>query len=192
MNYYELEGCVMRARNGNKAELLKILEQFKPLIIKNAKSIYIKNFDFYDLVQIGYVELINAVASYRKGSLTFAAYAATIIKNSYIDYIRENSCLELSLNAPINGEAGAGLEFIDIIEATEAVEDGIIDAENITELRKEVSRLPSDEMELVIMHYYSGISLKVFAEKKGLTYLQAYRKRDMVIKKLRKALEKRR
>lgn len=192
MNCYELEGCVLRARNGNKAELLKILEQFKPLIIKNAKSIYIKNYDFYDLIQIGYVELINAVASYRKGSFTFAAYAAKAIKNSYINYLRVNSCWELSLNTPINGEAGAGLEFIDTIEGTEAVEDGIIGAENIKELRKEISRLPSDEMELVIMLYYSGIPIKVFAEKKGLTYQQAYRKRDMVLKKLRKALEKRR
>lgn len=191
MNYYELEACVIRAKNGSKAELLKILEGFTPIIMKNAKIVKIRDYDFYDLVQLGYVALINAVAKYRKGSNTFAGYAKKTIQNSYASCLRDCNSNELSLNMPLNEEFGGVEEFIDTLEGSERIEDEIVWAENIKELRNVVAKLPGDEQEFVIMLYYCGISIKVYAKKKGLTCLQAYRKRERVLKKLRIAMEMR-
>jgi RNA polymerase sporulation-specific sigma factor len=186
MNHFEIEACVIRAKNGNKEELLKLMEQYKPFIIKTAKGFNLKGYDMYDLVQIGYVALINAVSKYRTGSNTFSTYAYNSIKNTFRYTARGNNKHEgeLSLNAPLDSEEGSGTQFIDFIEAPEDFEEDILKREEILALRKAVSKLPSEEMELIIMVYYSGASLKTFAEKKGLNYGQAVRMKNRILKRL--------
>lgn len=192
MNHYEIEACVIRAKNGNKEELLKLMEQFRPFIFKTARDFNIKNYDMYDLAQIGYVALINAAAKYRTGSNTFSSYAYNSIKNAFIYTSRQNAkyTSELSLNKTLNSEEDSDTEFIESIEGLENVEEDIISAENMSELKRAVSKLPSEEMELVIMVYYSGISLKTYADKKGISYQRANRKRNKILEKLRGYIKK--
>jgi RNA polymerase sporulation-specific sigma factor len=186
MNHYEIEACVIRAKNGNREELLKILEQFKPFIFKTAKTFNIKDYDTYDLVQIAYVALINAVAKYRTDSHTFCTYAYNSIKNAFRYTARQNAkySTELSLNTPVSSDGNLNTEFLDCIQSPENFEEHLLDAERLQEVRKAVSKLPADEMELVIMVYYSGISIKTYAEKKGLNYNQAIRKKNRILEKL--------
>lgn len=188
MNHYEIEACVIRAKNGNKEELLKIIEQYKPFIFKTAREYNIKGYDLYDLVQIGYVTLINSVAKYRTGSNTFSTYAYNSIKNGFRYIARQNKkhSGDLSLNSPLDGESEYGTEFIDFIADPEDFEEDIVSAEEIKELRKVVSKLPSDEMDFIIMVYYSGASIKTYAEKNGLSYQQAVRKKNRILEKLRR------
>lgn len=190
MNHYEIEACITRAKKGNQEELIKILEQYKPFIIKTARQFNIKNCDLYDLVQICYVTLINAVAKYRTGSNTFSTYAFNSIKNALKYTARQNSKAdtELSLNTTLNSEEDGGSEFMDFIESPENLEENLLEAFRYRELRKAVSKLPADEMELVIMVYYSGASIKTYAEKKGLSYQQSVRKKNRVLQKSGKQL----
>jgi hypothetical protein len=51
-------------------------------------------------------------------------------------------------------------------------------------LIKAASKLPSKEMELIIIVYYSGASLKIFAEKKRMNYGQAVRMKNRILKRL--------
>lgn len=186
MNHFEIEASVIRAKNGNKEELLKVMEQYKPFIIKTASGYNIKGFDMYDMVQIGYVTLINAVAKYRVGSNTFSTYAFNSIKNAFRYTARQNlkKSGELSLNTPLEGSFEHGTEFIDFLEDPGNLEEEIIKREELLKLRKAVSRLPMDEMELIVMVYYTGASLKTYAEKKGLGYQQAVRKKNRILDKL--------
>lgn len=186
MNHYEIEASVIRAKNGNREELLKLLEQYKPFIFKTARSFNIIDCDLYDCAQIGYVALINAVAKYRTGSHTFSSYAYESIKNALRCTARKNSkhSSNLSLNAPLNPNESTDTEFIDCIDSLKNLEEDILKAERIKEVRRAVSKLPEDEIELVIMVYYSGCSIKTYAEKKGLTYLQATRKKNKILDKL--------
>jgi RNA polymerase sporulation-specific sigma factor len=50
MNHYEIEASVIRAKNGNREESLKVLEQYKPFIFKTARTYNIKNYVLYDLI----------------------------------------------------------------------------------------------------------------------------------------------
>jgi RNA polymerase sporulation-specific sigma factor len=187
MNHFEIEACVIRAKNGNKEELLKLLEQYKPFIIKTASGYSIKGFDMYDMIQIGYVTLINAVSKYRVGSNTFSTYAFNSIKNALRYTLRQNfkQSQDMSLNAPLDSSGEFVTEFMDLVESDEDLEEYIIKREELFELKKAVSRLPFDEIELIVMIYYTGLSLKKYAEKKGLSYQQAVRKRDRILRKLR-------
>lgn len=54
------------------------------------------------------------------------------------------------------------------------------------EMKRAVAKLPADEMDLVLMVYYSGASIKTYGEKTGLTYQQAIRKKDRILEKLRR------
>jgi RNA polymerase sporulation-specific sigma factor len=186
MNHYEIEASVIRAKNGNREELLKLLEQYKPFIFKTARSFNIIDCDLYDCVQIGYVALINAVAKYKTGSHTFSSYAYESIKNSLRCTARKNAKhgSDLSLNMTLNPNGDSDTEFLDCIDSLKNLEEDILKAERIKEVRRAVSKLPEDEIELVIMVYYSNCSLKTYAEKKGLTYLQATRKKNRVLEKL--------
>lgn len=90
----------------------------------------------------------------------------------------------------MDSEGESGTEFIDFIEAPEDLEEDILKREEILQLRKAVSRLPFEEMELIIMVYYSGTSLKTFAEKKGLSYGQAVRMKNRTLKRLSDCLKR--
>lgn len=186
MNHSEIDACIMDAQNGNQEELLKLLEQFKPFIYKTAKSFNIKNHDMNDMVQIGYTALINSVNKYRTGSSTFTAYAFNSIRNTFRYTARQNSKyqVELSLNTPINPNADSTTEFLDHIEAPENFVDDILRFENILEVRKAVSKLSHEEIDLVDMVYFKKGSLKSYAEKRGMGYLQAVRKKNKVLEKL--------
>lgn len=190
MNHNEIEACVIRAKTGSSEDLLKILEQYKPFIFKTAKQFNIRNHDMYDLLQIGYVTLINAVMKYRIGSHTFSSYAYNAVKNEFKYTARQNSKFsnDLSLNTPVNTEGNIDTEFINCIESSEDLQEDIIHFEKVKEVRNAVSKLPEDDLELVIMVYYSGISLKTYALKKNVSYLQAVRKKNKILEKLSKQL----
>lgn len=192
MKHFEIEASVIRAKNGNKQELLKILEQYKPFIYKTAKSYYIKDFDMYDLTQIGYVSLINAVAKYKSNSHTFSTYAFNTIKNAYKYTARQNNRYNdnFSLNTPISCDEKNSAEFIDHVDSFENLEEDLIKAERAREVRRAVSKLPSEDMELVILVYFNGCSIKTYSEKKDITYLQACRRRKKALEKLNKYLSK--
>jgi RNA polymerase sporulation-specific sigma factor len=188
MNYNEVEACVISAKAGSQEHLIKLLEHFKPFILKTAKSFHIRNHDAYDLLQIGYVALINAVGKYRTGSHTFTSYAFNTIKNTFRYTGRKNSrcSQELSLNIQADTEGEAATEFIDCLRADTDVEEEVINSHMQSKLRKAVASLPEDEMELVIFVYYNNISLKTYAAKRDISYYLAKKKKREILEKLRK------
>ena len=185
MNHYEIESSVIGAKNGNKDDLLKILEQYKPFIFKTAKKFNIKNYDIYDLEQIGYMAIINALAKYRTGSCTFSTYVYESIKNAFKYTARQNSKYEkeFSLNLAVDPYS-TNNEYINSIDSQENLEEDLLRDEEASEVKKAVSKLPPQEQELVLMIYYKGISLKNYAAQKGITYYKASKKKDLVLNKL--------
>jgi RNA polymerase sporulation-specific sigma factor len=185
VNYYEIETCVIGAKNGSKEDLLKVLKQYKPFIFKTASKYNIKNYDIYDFEQIGYMAILNAVTKYRTGSCTFSTYAYECIKNAFRYTARQNSKhqYDLSLNSTVDSYDVPN-EYINCIDSHENLEETILRSEETSEMKKAVSKLSPQEMELVTMLYYGGISLKNYAEKKGMTYYQASKKKAFILSKL--------
>ena len=187
MNHYEIEACVLQARKGDSEELLKLFEQYKSYIFKSARQYNIKGYDMYDLVQIGYVALINAVMKYKASQHTFTAYAFSTINNAFRVTARNNSKFssDVSLNTPLDSLDDGCCQLVDSIDSLESLEEDILRAESIKEVKKAVSNLPADEMELIIMVYYNNCSLKTYAIKKGLSYPHILRKKNRIFEKLR-------
>jgi RNA polymerase sigma factor (sigma-70 family) len=185
VNHYEIETCVIGAKNGNQEDLLKVLNQYKPFIFKTARKFNIRNYDIYDLQQIGYMAIINALSKYRTGSCTFSSYVYESVKNAFKYTARQNSKheRELSLNSVVDSY-NRSYEYINCIDSLDNLEEDILKTEEALEMKKAVSNLPPQEMELVMLVYYKGLSLKDYAEKKGMSYYQASKKKDYVLYKL--------
>lgn len=187
MSHDEIEACVLSAKAGNQEDLLKVIEQYKPFIYKMISQFNIKGCELNDLLQIGCMAVINAVAKYKTDSHTFSTYAFNSIKNAFKHAARQNARFgeALSLNIPVDSENNLHSEFIDCIEEEEKLEESLLNSEELKMLRTAVAKLSEEDMGLIIMIYYLGASLKAYAEHKQLDYFEAFKRRNNILKKLK-------
>lgn len=186
MNHYEIEASAKRAKAGSQEDLLKLINQFKPYLCKYVGVYRIRGYETADMMQVGYLSLINAVKKYKPGSNTFICYAAHTIRNNFKYYYRTNAKLdsELSLNAPIAADGSSTAEFIDFTSYDDEMEEKVIDSVLIDDMRNIIQLLPDDEIELLHTVYYKKCSLQKYALKSGITYLEAIRKKKLILDKL--------
>ena len=184
MNYEEIEDHVKFAKSGNSESLTKLLLQFKPFIFKIAKNFKINNFDEYDLVQIGYIALINAVDKYDVSRHSFSSYVYSTIKNAMKYTARENRKHQntLSINASIDGNCPN--DFTEFLQSNENLEIDYLKHERILNIQKMVSDLEPDEFELIFFVYYNNFSLTDYAAKKKISYSKIVRKKNFILSKL--------
>ena len=186
MTYTEIEASIIGAKSGNRQDMMKILEQYRPFIYKEAQQYKIISYDLNDLVQICYMALIKSITNYRTGSHTFSTYAYITIKNALRYTARQNRKHQnnYSINSLVNSFDNTRIAYVDCIEADEKVDDKILESERAVEINKALSNLPSDEADLVKTVFYKKNSLKSYAQENGLGYLQAVRKKKRILKKL--------
>ncbi len=188
MNYDEIENHVKLAKKGNSESLTKLLIQFKPFIFKTSKDFNIKNYDEYDLVQIGYIALINAVDKYDITKHSFSSYVYSTIKNAMKYTARSNNKhkLNLSINASIDGQSS--LDFTEFLQSNENLENDYLNHEKAIELKKMISDLEPDEFELIFLVYYNNFSLTDYAVKKKMPYSKIVRKKNTILDKIKTRL----
>lgn len=120
-----MEDLIKRAKNNDSKATEEIINMYYPLIVKEGKRIFLKNRSFEDLVQIGIINLINAIKLYdlSRGSKSFSSYALWSIKNGFITIIRAEAKYnsEISLNIPLYNAPD--------IEVSESIIDENIDVE---------------------------------------------------------------
>lgn len=188
MNYSEIESQVSLAKKGNSESLTALLLQFKPYIFKISRSFHIKNYDEYDLVQIGYIALIHAVEKYNQGSNSFSSYVYTAVKNAmkYTARANKKHLSNLSINASIDGQNS--LDFTEFFQSNENLENDYLEHEKTLEFRRIISYLEPDEFELIFFVYYNNFSLTDYAAKKGIPYYKIVRKKNFILEKLKSML----
>lgn len=188
MNYEEIEKHVKLAKEGNSESLTKLLLQFKPFIFKTSKNFNIKTYDEYDLVQIGYIALINAVDKYNPEKHSFSSYVYSAIKNSMKYTARSNNKhkLTLSINASIDGLNS--MDFTELLKSNENLENDYLEHEKIKNLQHIISNLEPDEFELIFLVYYNNFSLTDYATKKKISYSKIVRKKNAILEKIKDML----
>lgn len=192
MDYYEIEACVIKAKQGSKEDMQKIFEQYRPFIIKTAKKFIIRNCDINDLIQIAYISLINVVSKYEASSNTFGTYAFKAIVNAFRNTARKSMKYnrEFSLNVPIGASDYNGADFIDFVASLDNIEENLLNSENAWEIRQLISKLPEEEKDLVVTLFYNKGTLKAYAKKRGMCYPTAIRRKKSVLEKLGKKIKK--
>lgn len=190
MDHYEIEACVVRAKNGSTEDLLMLLNQFKPYICKFAGKYRLKDFDTCELVQIGYSAVITAMKKYKVGSNTFSCYAIHSISNAFNDAIKKSARYEseLSLNTQIKPNYDSSMEFLELLISPDNVEEEVLKSIGNQKLKEALSKLKVDEIELLMRTYLSNVSLKSYARKNRLNYATVLKKNKRLLAKLKRLI----
>ena len=187
-----MEDLLVLAKRGDESSKEALIKKYYPLIIKEAKNVFLKDFTFEDLIQIGVLSLINAIEKYDldKGTIYFTGYVSLAIKNNYRylcrSEIRYNN--QFSLNKTNEEGLELGLNIIDDSAYTEdiiinnLVKDVILDG---------LESLDREERALIDFLYINNskanLSKYALLTKKDYYYLTVLKRR--ALKKLANILK---
>jgi RNA polymerase sigma factor (sigma-70 family) len=186
MEHHEIETWVTQAKKGSQEAITELFKQYKSYIFKSAYQFNIKSFDSNDLAQLGYLTILNAIKNYKPGSNTFSGYVIKAIKNTLFYTYRQNAKFEgiLSLNYPLSDGQDSNDEYEACFGTEDNLEERVLNSQELIELKSALAKLPREEISLINTVYYHNDSLSNYARKSGLSYNQAVRKRDRILRNL--------
>lgn len=183
-----LEELVLKAKNGDNEALVEIINRFKGFIYKTSKEIYINGYDTEDLLQIGYMSLINAVFKFDLNkNKNFTSYVSSAIKNNFYYEIRQKS--RYNAESSLNKELDEGIEFIENLVSDENLEEKVLLKEDIYSLYKALKLLSPEERELINYVYFKHGKLKEYSKIKNMNYVTCIKFKEKILKKLKKLME---
>lgn len=187
------EELVAEIQAGAPERMGELWEQVRLFVIKQARRVPLDgraDCEFDDLIQSGYLALADAVASYEPGEHGFLTHLSYHLKTQFAIATRfrserqqrETLAGALSLDAPVNDEAGAST-FGDFqtdptgLDALEDVEEGIF----LDQLRKAVAdalaTLPEEQRELLRLRYWEEMTLEEIGRLYGVG-IESVRQRE--------------
>jgi len=175
---------LISAKNGDNNAKEKIIKMYYPLIVKEAKNIFINGRSFEDLIQIGIVNLLNAINKFdiNKNVSSFSSYALWSIKNGFRYLCRSEIKYndELSLNKTNN----EGFELGEtIIDKNTNVEESVLQDIIYENLYLAMEKLDKEERELIEFLYIknerSNLSRYCKEYNKDYYYASCLKKRSL-------------
>ncbi|KOC48216.1 sigma-70 family RNA polymerase sigma factor [Clostridium botulinum] len=157
-----MENIIKRAKEGERASIISIIEKYKPFIFKCACKYKIPGYDFEDLVQHGYLSVIKAIHKY------------TLCSHSYNGYFINS--ISLNFKALLKGEIKHFREIPDdkIMDKDDyydfTLEDEIIAYDEVEKLYKSLNKLEPLEREIINRHYLRGESYREIACSLDIKY----------------------
>ena len=156
--------------------------------------------DLDDLIQSGYLALVDAVAEYRPGDATFLTFLGYHLKTAFAETTRFHSLREqreaktavLSLDAPVTDDAGAPLTLSDQIRdpAGECMLEEVEHRIWLDQLKKDVAvalrDLPEDQRALLRQRFWDGKTLKELAKSIGVSVENVRQRERKALQNLRK------
>ncbi|WP_243242179.1 sigma-70 family RNA polymerase sigma factor [Clostridium sp. 1001275B_160808_H3] len=167
-----MKDLLEKAKNNDSDSKEEIIKMYYPLIIKEAKIIYLKDKSFEDLIQIGIINLLHAIDVFDllKGADKFPSYALWSIKNGYKYLCR--SQIKYNTEFSLNKVNDDGYEFGDnIVDGNINIEDYVINNTIDENLYLALEKLDKEERELIDFLYISN-------NKPNLTRYCALKERD--------------
>lgn len=157
------------SRQGENEATDYLLEKYKPLVRKKARTLYLIGGENDDLIQEGMIALYKAIREFdpehEKGS-SFAGFAGLCIEHQLYNVIKranrlKNSPLNtyISLYAPTEtGDSQSSQTLADTLQPSELInpEDILIDQENVTDLEKAMEKHLSPFEQSVVQLYIDG------------------------------------
>ncbi|WP_125153608.1 sigma-70 family RNA polymerase sigma factor [Clostridium rectalis] len=184
----DIEKLVIKAKEGNKKSLELLLLKLKPLVLKEAQKVFIKNYSMEDLIQIGYVSILKSINKYNPAKKRFLGYASAAIKNNYNYLIREKS--NMHFEESLYKETFQGLTLMNLLHSSENIQEDYIKKELLTTLYKSIDKLSKEEKEIIIWIYFHEKSLKSYSIFKNKNYGQCRYLKNKALKNLKHHLNK--
>lgn len=180
---------VERAKDGDIEAMGKIVDAYKPFVVKTALGIFIVGSDMEDLIQEGCISIMNAVMRYDKNkSSNFTSYVTNAVKKNFFYAIRKAA--KGNYDCSLDAEISEGVELIECFADDFNIEEDYIKNEDIIKLKAVLKTLPREELELLMFLYDKERgAIKKKAEELQVKYTTLIKRRDRIIKKLRYLME---
>lgn len=153
--------CLQKIKNGDKEAKKELILRNMRLVAHVAKKYQNSDEDMEDLISIGTIGLIKAIATYKENyGSRLATYAARCIDNELLMYFRakKKTSREVSLYEPIGTDKeGNQINLLDIVESEEF--DVVEELEKKRRMRKMMELVPSvlSERECFIVSQRYGL-----------------------------------
>lgn len=185
--------CLKRVKTGDAAAKNELTLRNMRLVAHVAKKYQNAEEDMEDLISIGTIGLIKAIATYKEdyGS-RLATYAARCIDNELLMHFRakKKTSKEVSLYEPIGTDKeGNQIQLLDVVESDEV--DVVEDMERRQQIGKVLYLVPkvlSDREQFIIVNRYGLFGSKPMTQREISTNLGISRSYVSRIEK--RALEK--
>lgn len=111
-----------------------------------------------DLCSDVFVKVYEKLDTYDKNKASISTWIYTIARNTLIDYYRSNK---------------EELELKEEIAIPEEDDDEICTQDNLDKLASCLEKLNDREKNIILLHYYKGLTLKEISEKMNISYVYA-------------------
>ena len=147
------KNLILASQNGEKQAFNNLIILYYPYVSKFLLKLTANETLSEDLTQDTFLKLIRSIDRFDiYGKATFATYLMTIAKNCYIDYLRKNKNIIVSI-----GEMEIAEPFI--------LENKILDGLEIEEVLKIIDDLPWEQAQAIKLKYLEQLTLREIAEK---------------------------
>lgn len=181
--YQELtdEALIERLRAGDSGVMEYLLEKYKPLVKKQARTMYLMGGENDDLIQEGMIGLFRAISRYRAGELSFYGFAKLCIDRQIYTAVQASARKK---HEPLNEYVSLEEEPQILLE--ESPESLLISKESEGKRAAMLSEDLSSLEKKVLAHYLNGESYSEIAVAVGRTEKSV----DNAIQRLKKKLKK--
>lgn len=187
----EIEQLVKKAKANDESAMSELMKRFRPLILKMANSIYIKDYDRDDLIQLGYIAIIKAVSYYNtERNTNFTAYVSNAIRKNYYYEMRKSSKrnYDTSFDKLLEeGKEAFDIENFNSSNICDSIEDNVIKKEQIEELKKILKTLKKEERELLFYAYNKDSGgIREYSKITGIKYGTLQKRKRALLYRIRK------
>lgn len=178
-----MKELLIKAKQGDKAAMEKLLNKFEPLIKKSSKQYYISGYEQTDIKQLAYMATLRAIRRFdMERSNSFPLYVKRTVQNSIYKEIKKSKEI-ISYNKG-NRETKENSEIKNIEDKNVELEEEIIKKERREKLINLINKMANEEKEFIREIFIEEKSLKEYAKEKGLKYHQVVYFKKKVLQKI--------
>ena len=134
----------------------QIYKEFQPKVRAYVRGKIQDPHDAEDLVSVVFMKVVKKLDSYDPAKASISTWVYSITRNTVTDYFRTRRSL-VSFEDYMPDEASSA-------KLTDEALDSLAEA---------LMSLKEKERDLIVLHYYSGYTLKTVAEMMGMSYINA-------------------
>ncbi len=176
------EELMKRLESGETGVTEYLLNKYKPLVKRQARTLYLIGGDNDDLIQEGMIGLFKAIRGYRAGGeCSFYTFAELCVTRQMYTAVQAS---KRKKHAPLNGYVS--LDEESQILAEQNPEDMLIDQEELESRYDQIHRRLSDMEQLVLELYLEGKTYGQIASVIGKNEKAV----DNTLQRLKKKLDK--
>ena len=139
----------------NERSMDCIYREYCEKVLRYARSKLPSPQDAEDVCSAVFLKVQRGLSSFDERKASLSTWIYSITRNSVIDFYRRSYVF-----AQVDEE----------LACAEDMFEGILNAETLEELACALESLSDRERNIILLHYYSGFSLKAIAERLGISY----------------------